>query len=212
MVGNDGDDRLIGAGGADEIRGNRGVDHLEGGTGRDRLLGGKDDDVIADDGLGPDRINGQSGYDYVSDRINWGDGHIVEGGAGRDYLHLHSDQSGPDARRPGRTDLRSGLTVVFERPRIHARILGFEEIALPRASWTVYGSSAGETVFSAAFLGGTPRFAVDARMRGGNDKIYGTVKNDTFFGGTGHDTVHDYGGLDRCRSIEVRQGDSPCDR
>lgn len=211
--GDDGSDQLTGNDGADEIRGNGGVDGIEGDAGRDRLLGGKHDDVIEDDGFGPDWINGQSGRDYVGDHINWGDGHVVRGGAGRDYLYLQSDQSGRDARRPGRTDLRSGHTVVFERPRIHASILGFEEVALPRAPWTIYGSSAGETVFSGAFLGGTPRFAIDARMRGGNDKIYGTGKNDNFVGGSGYDTVHDYGGSDRCRSIEVELGrGTPCDR
>lgn len=214
ILGGGGADVICGDSGADYIRGNAGVDDIEGGSGRDRLLGGRDDDVITDHGLGPDRINGQSGYDYVSDRINWGDDHVVKGGSGRDYLHLRSDQSGRDARRRGRTDLRSGVTVVFERPRIRATVVGFEEIALPRAPWTIYGSSVGETVFSASFLGGQPRFPLDARMRGGNDKIYGTVKNDVFFGGSGYDTVHDYGGVDVCRSVEVTVGHrhgSPCE-
>jgi Ca2+-binding RTX toxin-like protein len=213
LVGNYGSDHLIGNGGADEIRGNAGIDGIEGGTGRDRLLGGTDADVIIDDGKGPDWINAQGGEDYVGDHINWGDGHVVKGGSGRDYIYLQSDQTGPDARRPGRTDLRSGRTVVFERPRIHATVVGFEKIALPKAPWTIYGSSAGETVFSASFLGGQPRFALDARMGGGNDKIYGTVKNDVFFGGSGYDTVHDYGGVDVCRSIEVKLGHGkiPCD-
>jgi Ca2+-binding RTX toxin-like protein len=212
--GNAGSDLIAGGGGADDVRGYRGVDHIEGGTGRDRLLGGEDDDVIEDKGFGPDWIDGQDGYDFVSDRINWGNGHVVKGGAGLDYLLLHSDQTGRDARRRGRTDLRSGLTVVFEQPRVHATILDFEELALPRAPWSVYGSRAAETVYSASFLYGAPRFALDARMRGGNDVVYGTVKNDVFFGGPGHDTVHDYGGVDRCRSIEVKRGHggTPCDR
>jgi Ca2+-binding RTX toxin-like protein len=212
--GNAGSDLIAAGSGADDVRGYRGVDQLEGGTGRDRLLGGADDDVIEDSGFGPDWIDGEKGYDFVSDRINWGDGHVVNGGAGQDYLLLHTDQTGHDARRRGRTDLRSGVTVIFERPRIHASILGFEEVALPQAPWSVYGSGAAETVYSADFLYGHHRFGLDARMRGGNDVIYGTVKKDVFFGGAGHDTVHDYGGVDVCHSIEVKRGHgkTACDR
>lgn len=213
LVGNGGEDWLTGKAGSDLIRGGDGPDDLHGGADVDRVHGGPGDDALHDFAKGPDKLYGNGGDDYVDDRMNFGNGHVVVGGEGNDYLQLNTDRTGRDAHRPGRTDMRAGTTVVFERPRIHARTAGFESLQLPEAPWTYLGTGGDDQVTAGGFISDTARWPVTFRGRGGDDYFEGSQRGDRYFGGSGHDGVNDWGGNDLCRSIEseLRKG-KICDR
>jgi Ca2+-binding RTX toxin-like protein len=84
ILGDEGDDTLIGAFGDDELEGGSGNDSLFGDRGRDRLVGGAGNDFVSG-GLGDDRLFGGENDDVID--WNPGDGsHLVEGEDGTDSL------------------------------------------------------------------------------------------------------------------------------
>ena len=100
MIGDAGNDKLLGLEGADVLDGGAGDDRLSGGKGRDELSGGVGDDRLAG-GKGRDVLEGDAGADVLrggkgADHLDGGDGDdrllgssgrdTLEGGAGDDFL------------------------------------------------------------------------------------------------------------------------------
>ncbi|HUL10533.1 MAG TPA: calcium-binding protein [Candidatus Acidoferrum sp.] len=112
IVGNGGDDELLGdgfsalSGGNDTLIGGAGSDRMDGGDGNDLLLGGDGDDGLSGDaitmlaggndtliaGAGNDAVNAGAGHDIVfggtgNDNVNGGGGNdYIDGGAGNDFI------------------------------------------------------------------------------------------------------------------------------
>ncbi|MEZ6117782.1 MAG: pre-peptidase C-terminal domain-containing protein [Pirellulaceae bacterium] len=91
LVGNGGNDVLIGGASYDAIYGGSGEDTLIGGAGRDRILGGPHDDHICG-GKDYDRIEGGDGNDEISDDP-WGN--EIAGENGDDLIWYDAPKSVP---------------------------------------------------------------------------------------------------------------------
>ena len=91
LVGDDGDDLMLGRKGADELFGGNGNDVLWGGRGADELFGGNGNDVLWG-GRGADRLEGGNGLDTLfgddgSDILVGGlSADVLRGGRGNDLL------------------------------------------------------------------------------------------------------------------------------
>ncbi|MCA9140998.1 MAG: hypothetical protein KDB00_29705 [Planctomycetales bacterium] len=192
LMGNDGNDTLIGGGGVDDLRGGNGDDVLLGGGGNDQLHGD----------YGNDRLSGGSGDDEL---FGWyGDDHL-EGGDGDDYL---SGYLGDDTIEGGDGDDtikgHEGADWLFGQSG-NDKIYG----------WTgddVIDGGSGDDYLSGwsgndILLGGSG----DDVLRGhaGRDLLIGGKGSDSLEGGTGEDFVitgwtkddADYATLDRVLGI-----------
>ena len=112
-----GRDCLYGGPGNDRLLGGRGVDRLFGGPGNDRLHGEDDapDRLSGEDareGMGGDRLSGESGNDVLIDRRGTA---TFSGGSGGDYVDAR-DASGVDRRRADRVVCGAGNDRVLADP------------------------------------------------------------------------------------------------
>ncbi len=228
MTGSDGPDLLYGGPGSDRISGGRGDDDLNaggrfeeepetapntilGGPGGDRIFGGEGDDLArggsGDDFLqmegGADRSYGGAGDDGINDEgVAPGDGQVLDGGPGTDYLAglgLVDRQGRWRGRTTGRFDMAAGTVVARVGSLTWSlTVSGFEDVNTPRGElWTVLGTDGPDQIVAGFF--GDP---VRIYGRGGNDRIYGSDQDDVLNGGPGFDRGTGWGGHDRIRSIE----------
>lgn len=181
VLGNIGNDTLIGGAARDVLQGEGGQDSLEGGGGNDLLVGGTEADAL-DGGDGDDVLRPGAGLD------------IVDGGGGArdvlDYLgsaavvvNLGSgDASGGDAQGD-----------IF---------VGFEWLA---------GGNAGDALTGDAGANGLlGRLGHDNLSgAGGNDVLVGDAGNDTLAGGAGVDILRGGAGADWFRFIAATDSGAP---
>jgi len=228
ITGTDGPDVLYGGPGSDHISGGRGDDELTaggrleeepetapntilGGPGRDTLFGGAGDDLArggsGDDFLqmegGADRSYGGAGDDGINDEgVAPGDGQVLDGGPGTDYLAglgLVDRQGRWRGQTTGRYDMAAGTLVARVGSLSWSlTVSSFEDVNTPRGElWTVLGTDGPDQILAGSF--GDP---VRIYGRGGNDRIYGSDQDDVLNGGPGRDSGTGWGGHDRIRSIE----------
>ncbi len=116
LIGRSGHDLIVGGEGNDRLVGNRGKDTLDGGQGDDRLLGSKGADVL-DGGVGNDELRGHRG----ADSLNGGGGDdVLSGGRGNDLL---IGGSGQDVLMGG----QGADTFLFAEGAGHDVIVGFDQ-------------------------------------------------------------------------------------
>lgn len=228
LTGSDGPDVLYGGPGSDRISGGRGDDDLNaggrleeepetaantllGGPGHDTLFGGAGDDLArggsGDDFLqmegGADRSYGGAGDDGINDEgVAPGEGQVLDGGPGTDYLAglgLVDRQGRWRGRTTGRFDMAAGTVIARVGSLTWSlTVSGFEDVNTPRGElWTVLGTDGPDQIVAGFF--GDP---VRIYGRGGNDRIYGSDQDDVLNGGPGFDRGTGWGGHDRIRSIE----------
>jgi Ca2+-binding RTX toxin-like protein len=179
ILGQAGDDTLIGGDASDILLGGAGDDTIDGGAGDDRLLGNDGNDLI-NGGNGIDQILGGDG----NDTINGGEGYdVLLGGEGNDNLY---GEDGNDyiAGEAGNDTIDGGAGDDF--------ILGNEDddlITGGTGNDTVHGGAGNDT-----FDGGDGHDLLNGE--GGNDLITGGAGNDTISGGEGNDTVYGQDGND----------------
>ncbi len=115
LIGGQGDDKLLGNEGNDRLLGRRGDDEVFGGAGDDRLSGDRGADVL-DGGEGNDRLFGNRGEDVL---IGGAGQDVLKGGAGADIL---DGGAGNDLLIGG----RGADTFVFNEDSGTDKIKGFE--------------------------------------------------------------------------------------
>jgi Ca2+-binding RTX toxin-like protein len=183
VVGNEGNDTMIGGAGRDVFEGRGDEDSLEGGGGNDLLSGGGESDTL-DGGDGDDVLRPGAGLD------------LIDGGTGmRDWLDYSTsastgvvvnlttaDASGGDAQG----DVFIGIECL--RGGAFADVLTGDAAA----NWLV-GSHAND------YLAGG----------GGNDVLFGGRDNDTLIGGAGVDIMRGDGGADVFRFAAASDTGAP---
>lgn len=228
MTGSDGPDVLYGGPGSDRITGGRGDDELTaggrfeeepetapntmlGGPGRDSIFGGEGDDLArggsGKDFLqmegGADRSYGGAGGDGINDEaVAPGDGQVLDGGPGEDYLAglgFVDRQGRWRGHVTGRHDMTAGTVVARVGSLTWSlTVSDFEDVGSPRSDlWTVLGTDGPDRIMAGFF--GDP---VRIYARGGNDRIYGSDQDDVLNGGPGFDSGTGWGGDDRIVSLE----------
>lgn len=181
-----GDDQLFGQGGNDQLFGDDGNDKLFAGTGRDVLSGGAGDDTI---------------FIAVGGA---GDGDVIDGGAGTDYLSLQFDDG-----------FTAAITLSIADPGVEqvlpdgTRIVGIESIQFLGGAGAdtltggdladaIYGGAGDDTIQGGGGNDDLGGYAGNDIVDGGagNDQLYGGDGSDQLFGGAGDDTLHGQGGSD----------------
>ena len=238
VIGSTHADLIVGSAGPDEIGGNGGADVLRGGGGDDRiwtnfgladrarvlLVGGGGDDSLS--GRGPSTLVGGRGDDSLSGRFASGGAgrdqlsatltrngvcESVSGGSGEDLVNLGSPtdtEANPSHTVDVRLDLRSG-TASFGPKVCHTFRDAVEAITLggDYTQWRVIGSAKSEELrYRAWGFGGS---TVHARMRGGNDVMFGSFGDDVLDGGAGRDRADGMLGQDKCPEVELRTSCHP---
>ena len=187
VPGGDDDDKVSGGDGDDTLRSVRGRDSLNGGGGVDSIyaFSGQPADVTAG-----------GGNDAVFANVVRGGGVKVEGSSGVDVLTLSTTFGDPGARPGIKVDLATGVI----DGQGSGKVGGFEQVLVnDYVSVDFNGTNSGELVGLAR--GG----ALDARMNGGKDFVYGSPYNDRIDGGKGKDAVDGMGGNDSCVGAESRR-------
>ncbi|MGO1075687.1 calcium-binding protein [Inquilinus sp. CA228] len=188
ITGDDLDNDLTGTAEADVIHGLGGDDQLFGDTGDDQLFGDDGDDLLAA-GAGRDELSGGAGDDsiFISVLGGAGDGDLVDGGAGVDFLYLQFDDR-----------FTAPITLSIADPGIEqvlpngTRITSIEILQ--------FRAGAGDDILTGGYLadvilGGAGTDSVWGR--GGNDDLYGLAGNDLVEGGAGLDYLYGGDGSDR---------------
>ena len=171
ILGEDGDDLLIGSPHVDQMNGSGGDDTLLGGDSRDTLRGGSGRDSL-NGGRGNDLVMGQGGS---GDSLTGGEGDdTLNGGAGMDTLIEQGDVdftlTNTMLTGPG-SDIFSGLEA-FE----------------------ISGGASANTIDASAFSLAGARLVINGGD--GDDVIVGSSLNDTIYGGAGNDSVRGGAGND----------------
>tara|TARA_R110002072_G_scaffold173600_2_gene328368 strand:+ start:158142 stop:160550 length:2409 start_codon:yes stop_codon:yes gene_type:complete len=164
LLGDDGDDVLIGSPHIDQLNGSAGNDTLLGGDSRDTLRGGSGADVL-NGGGGNDLVVGQGGS---GDVLTGGTGDdTLNGGAGTDFLVEQGD-----------TDFTLTNTTLTG--------LGTDSLTALEVFRLTGGESANSIDASAFSLAGA---MLIISGEGGDDVIVGSMGNDTIIGGAGNDSL-----------------------
>lgn len=202
-----GDDTLVGLGsrdylyggeGSDELQGGAGGDVLKAGTGSDLVHGGDDRDLIYAGDRHPDRLFGDAGSDQIEVEVGDSPDWEIDGGPGRDIADVQWTvfAGGVPVATPVTTDMIAE-TFGFDARGVIFPVRSLETLYLwGRGSWTAWGTE-GNDVYSA---GDSVRLT--AHLRGGDDRAYGSAKDDFVDGGDGFDTAWTYSGVDTCISVE----------
>ncbi|MGE0698749.1 MAG: hypothetical protein AB7O57_06610 [Hyphomicrobiaceae bacterium] len=179
-----GDDTIIAGVGKVYIQGDEGNDFIDltaagtvsnrsvyAGTGNDLVLGGDGIDQIFGD-AGNDTIYGGAGDDHIYSR-EVGDTDVLDGGDGRDFLHL------------ARLSLTTGLDLVLGDPA--------EQVTLPDGTtfvgfeaFMIDAGTGDDTLTGTAFSAGS-YYSFDGGP--GNDSLTAAVGDSRLYGGDGNDTL-----------------------
>ena len=190
IVGNEGNNNLLGFAGFDTIFGQAGADNIDGGTGADVLYGGQGNDVINGAG-GFDQIYGDFGDDRLiggasADRLYGGlDNDVLIGGDGDDGLF---GQLGNDTLFGG-----DGNDVEFGGTGDDRLIGGggFDRLYGDAGNDTLLGGAQADRLYGGinhdVLNGGQGNDALFGQL--GNDTIYGEDGNDVIFGGSQNDLI-----------------------
>lgn len=201
MLGNGGDDTLIGTDRNDVLSGGSGADLLEGRGDRDRLSGEAGDDVL-DGGVGNDRLHGGDDNDRLTghtgdDTLEGGSGNdVLDGGGGNDRLQ-GGDDNDHLAGNAGDDTLEGGsgndtLDGGDDSDSLDGND-GADEADGGAGEDTILGG-AGDDVLRGS---GDADF-IDGQS--GNDRVLGNTGNDTLIGGGGEDWIRGGAGDDLLRS------------
>ena len=171
LLGDDGDDVLIGSPHIDQLNGSAGDDTLLGGNSRDTLRGGS----------GADVLNGGSGNDLVVGQ--GGSGDVLTGGTGDDTLNGGA----------GTDSLVEQGNVNFTLTNTALTGLGTDSLTGLEVFRLTGGESANSIDASALSLAGA---LLIINGEGGDDVIVGSLGNDTIIGGAGSDSIRGGAGND----------------
>lgn len=179
LLGDGGDDVLIGSPHIDQLNGSAGDDTLLGGNSRDTLRGGSGADVL-NGGSGNDLVVGQGGS---GDVLTGGTGDdTLDGGAGTDWLVEQGN-------------------VNFTLTNTALTGLGTDSLTSLEVFRLTGGESANLIDASALSLAGA---LLIINGEGGDDVIIGSLGNDTIIGGAGSDSIRGGAGND---SLDGGDGD-----
>jgi Ca2+-binding RTX toxin-like protein len=193
-----GADKLTGGDGGDVVNAGPGTDIAAGGPGADLLNGGDDNDRVAGDG-GDDRVVGDRGADQLAggegdDTLVWnnGDGSDEElGGPGFDRLEVNGATPAGDEFRL----FAEGGVTKFERTNLVKFTLTMPAVeGRGGVEATAINGGGGDDVFTVS--PGLGDLSVNSDGGAGNDKLTGSDGADSFFGGSGNDTITPGGGRD----------------
>ncbi|MBZ0093916.1 MAG: hypothetical protein K8H75_00860, partial [Sulfuricella sp.] len=198
IVGDEGDNALVGSLGADVITGRGGNDTLVGGYGKDYLFGEDGDDIL-DSGSGDDYLNGGSGNDTYLFGRGYGQDTISEydtTAGNSDTIRLATDVT-PNDVSMGRnaSDLfisingtNDKITVQnwFSDPAYRVERIEFSDGTVWDAS--IMQAAIFRGTDAADYIYGTPGNEVIEGL-GGDDYLTGGEGDDTLDGGTGNDTL-----------------------
>ena len=203
LLGDTGNETIVGSNSADVIRGGDGIDTLNGGNGNDDIYGDIGDDIIDGDGgndnlyggAGADILNGDGGNDsfFISGTDSLGDQYL--GGGNTDRVYLLADSyfntsnvfSSLNSIETGGfniiADLGNGFDLTGQTLNGGGELLG------QTGNETITGSNSADTI-----RGGD---GLDI-LNGGNgvDTIYGDAGVDTIDGGAGDDEIYGGAGAD----------------
>ncbi len=177
LSGDEGNDRLFSRSGPEQF----GEGSSNGGDGNDLVQGGSGSDSLGGDN-GTDQILGNAGTDFVSG--DQGDGDVVDGGAGSDFLSAFGSDGTADVQRGGPGfDQISYSSTAFGRtvPDNFSINLGTGQ-----ASRTNNGGANSDSLADIE----------DADTDEGNDSLTGSGGPNNLFGGGGNDTVVGGAGAD----------------
>lgn len=171
LSGSSGNDSIVAGDGHDIVRGGAGDDVLNGGDGFDSLYGGNGGDTL-DGGLAADTLEGGHGNDHLS------------GGSGSDWISAGPDHDTVLGGNGNDTMLGEG---------------GDDSLSGSRGVDRIDGGHGNDTL-----AGGGSRDILDGRdgddriLGGsGDDTAHGHAGNDTIDGGAGDDRLHGDSGMDR---------------
>jgi Ca2+-binding RTX toxin-like protein len=198
----------------DVLLGGKGSDVLASGVGRDDLDGGPGDDTVTTTSRrGVGTMDGGAGDDDLRVFVRGSDTHgNVDGGAGADVLDVFAYNLNEGGRR---------VVVDAADGRLGADRLGSLLMFTGVEAYHLdpYNTGTGRQPLVFRFLGSaaSERVTVSrsrpsvlhAAMRGGDDVVRATNRDDVIDGGTGYDMVRAFQGDDVCRSVEVGRG---CER
>lgn len=171
MLGEDGDDLLIGSPHVDQMNGSGGNDTLLGGDSRDTLRGGS----------GRDSLNGGGGNDLVVGQ--GGSGDSVTGGAGDDTLNGGA-----------------GVDVLIEQVDVNLTLTSNSlsgmgaDVFSALEVFEISGNDSANTIDASGFT--TPGSLLIINGGGGDDVIVGSILDDSIHGGSGNDSLRGGGGND----------------
>ena len=195
LIGEDGDDTilggaapnvLVGGAGDDVLIGNDGDDSMLGSAGKDSLDGGLGNDVLRGQGASNDTLTGGLGND------------TLDGGAGGDVL-IETADTNFTLTSSSLTGLGNDVVISVER----ARLIGGSSGNIIDASAyggriDAFGLDGNDTIIGSngfdILVGGLGNDVL--KGRDGNDTLFGDAGNDTLNGGTGGDELHGGAGQD----------------
>jgi Ca2+-binding RTX toxin-like protein len=217
LLGNDGNDRLLGGRFNDILEGGNGDDYLQGSAGRDLLRGGAGNDVLRGQGsadtlfggAGNDELQGGTSHDQLfgedgndsltgesgRDLLSGGFGNdLVQGGDDRDTLggDLGDDTiDGGDGPSYLREEADADFTLSRSGADVVTTGLGTDTRTGSFVAAYLIGGPSGNTIDASGF---TDRVTILGG--GGNDSIIGSRAQDVIDGGDGDDTILAGGGRD----------------
>lgn len=182
------DDKVFAGRGNDLVIALAGLDLIKGGDGNDTLQAGVDASVL----------RGEGGRDTLTATLNDQSRWSLEGGTGIDSLTLRGgDDLSPDSLLTiDQSTGKAGLGAVDAAPDFTGSVTGIESLNV-RADVTLdyVGLEVAETLRAIG--------QITARMRGGDDTVFGSPLDDVVDGGAGEDTVRAGDGDDLCPNTEV---------
>lgn len=187
-----GDDQIAGGGGNDQLYGDEGNDVIHGGDGDDTIYGGVGNDILTG-GAGADSVHGGAGDDgilitdhdliwgedgndlFEIDVFATGEGVVIDGGAGSDWLNLNTTNASYIVRLDGAAGTGTGI-----------QASNLERVTLGSGGGIVYGGARNDYI-EVANGGALTAYGAD-----GNDTLVGRGIGDRLEGGAGDDLI--YGG------------------
>lgn len=183
---------------ADVLIGGAGDDHLASRWGRDILRGGDGSDSLRARSAAPSQVYGEGGDDWqLVVAFSRRPGFVLDGGPGDDDGQLMGPLEVGGGGRPSAAQVRMGAGVVAAEGVDWGAIGGTESLLLgTNIRWDYRGTDEREQLESHGIW-------LHARMRGGNDAVWGTDGPDRINAGAGTDRVYAGAGRDRCIDAET---------